>query len=147
MRIVTLVQALADGVAAAGFVLFALIATDIGTPSRALTGLALLGLSVVVRVSAVASARRRWHRVGGGASGRGAGRGAWRRWILALWLVEGLAFVAGLVLAHSSLGAVATAVSVGVVVGVASAALAGGAARRVGRGSGFVDSASITAYA
>lgn len=148
MRIPTLVQALADGAAAAGFVLLALIATDIGTPSRALTGLALLGLSVVVRVSAVASARRRWPRVGGGgAAGRGAGRGAWRRWILALWLVQGLAFVAGLVLAHSSLGAVATAVSVGVVVGVASAALAGGAARRAGRGSGFVDSASITAYA
>ncbi|RIJ48451.1 hypothetical protein DZG00_12650, partial [Clavibacter lycopersici] len=58
MRIITLVQAVADGAAAAGCVLFALIATDVGTPSRALTGLALLGLSAVVRVAAVAWARR-----------------------------------------------------------------------------------------
>ncbi len=64
-----------------------------------------------------------------------------------------LAFVAGLVLAHSSVGAVATAAIVGVVVGVTSLALAGGAARRAGRGSGvdsrtgFVDSAAVTAYA
>ncbi len=56
-------------------------------------------------------------------------------------------------LAHSSVGAVATAAIVGVVVGVTSLALAGGAARRAGRGSGvdsrtgFVDSATVTAYA
>uniref|UniRef100_UPI002930240B hypothetical protein n=1 Tax=Clavibacter michiganensis TaxID=28447 RepID=UPI002930240B len=81
------------------------------------------------------------------------GRGAWTRWIHALWIVQCLAFVAGLVLAHSSVGAVATAAIVGVVVGVTSLALAGGAARRAGRGSGvdsrtgFVDSATVTAYA
>ncbi len=71
----------------------------------------------------------------------------------ALWIVQCLAFVAGLVLAHSSVGAVATAAIVGVVGGVTSLALAGGAARRAGRGSGvdsrtgFVDSATVTAYA
>jgi hypothetical protein len=154
MRIPTLVQAVADGAAAAGLVLFALIATDIGTGTLALAGVALLGLSAVVRLAAVASARRLWPRLGrpgvdgsGGAAARAAGRGSWRRWILALWLVQGVAFVAGLLLAHSSLGAVATAGIIGLVVGAASAALAGGAARRAGRGSGFVDSASITAYA
>jgi hypothetical protein len=140
MRIPTLVQAVADGAAAAGFVLFALIATGIGTAPLALTGLALLALSVVVRVAAVAGVRRRRARV----TGR---RGGWRGWILALWLVQLLAFAGGVVLAHSSLGVVATAAIVGVVVAVASGALAGGAARRAGRGSGFVDSASLTAYA
>ncbi|MFS4505379.1 hypothetical protein ACMA46_03990 [Clavibacter sp. Sh2141] len=155
MRIPTLAQAVADGAAAAGLVLFALIVTDVGTGTLALAGLALLGLSAVVRGAAVASARRLWPRVGdaGRPAGRSAGRldsrGPWRRWILALWLVQGLAFVAGLLLAHSSLGAVATAGIVGIVVAVASAALAGAAARRAARGSGsgFVDSAAITAYA
>ncbi|MBM7389615.1 hypothetical protein JOE37_002609 [Clavibacter michiganensis] len=140
MRIPTFVQAVADGAAASGLVLFALVATDIGTAPLALAGLATLGASVLMRVAAVVWARRRLALVG-------RGRGAWRRWILALWAVQLVAFVAGLVLAHSSLGAVATAAIVGVVVGVASGALAGGAARRAGRGSGFVDSASITAYA
>ncbi|WP_445443124.1 hypothetical protein [Clavibacter sp. km1a] len=152
MRIPTLAQAVADGAAAAGLVLFALIVTDVGTGTLALAGFALLGLSAVVRVAAVASARRLWPRVGGAAgrpAGRSAGRGPWRRWILALWLVQGVAFVAGLLLAHSPLGAVATAGIVGLVVAVASAALAGAAARRAARGSGagFVDSAAITAYA
>jgi hypothetical protein len=140
MRLPTLVQAVADGAAAAGWVLFALIATGIGTPPLALTGLALLALSGVVRVAAVAGVRRRLARVAGR-------RGGWRGWILALWLVQLLAFIAGMLLAHSSLGAVATAGIVGVVVAVASGALAGGAGRRAGRGSGFVDSAAVTAYA
>jgi hypothetical protein len=152
MRIPTLAQAVADGAAAAGLVLFALIVTDVGTGTLALAGIALLGLSAVVRVAAVASARRLRPRVGDAAgrpAGRSAGRGPWRRWILALWLVQGVAFVAGLLLAHSSLGAAATAGIVGLVVAVASAALAGVAARRAARGtgSGFVDSAAITAYA
>ncbi|KDP91318.1 MULTISPECIES: hypothetical protein [Clavibacter] len=146
MRFPTLVQAVADGASAAGCVLFALIATGIGTAPLAIAGLALLGLSAIVRVVAIVWARRRLALVG-------RGRGAWTRWIHALWLVQCLAFVAGLVLAHSSVGAVATAAIVGVVVGVTSVALAGGAARRAGRGSGvgsgtgFVDSAAITAYA
>ncbi|MDQ0744463.1 hypothetical protein QFZ62_001771 [Clavibacter sp. B3I6] len=148
MRIPTLAQAVADGAAAAGLVLFALIVTDVGTGTLALAGLALLGLSAAVRLAAVASARRLWPRAGG-AAGRPPGRVPWRRWILALWVVQGVAFVAGLLLAHSSFGAVATAGIVGVVVAVASAALAGAAARRAARGSGagFVDSASLTAYA
>ncbi|MFT2691705.1 hypothetical protein [Clavibacter zhangzhiyongii] len=140
MRIATVVQAVADGVGAAGFVLFALIATDIGTPPLALSGLALSALSVLVRVAAVARVRRGLDRVT-------TGRGSWRRWIHALWLAEGAVFVAGIVLAHSSLGAVVAAVLAGVVVAVTSAAFAGAAARRAGRGSGFVDSASLTAYA
>ncbi|MBM7412611.1 hypothetical protein JOE38_002434 [Clavibacter michiganensis] len=140
MRSATVVQAVADGIGAAGFVLFASIATGIGTAPLALSGLGLSALSVLVRVVAVARVRRGLDRVT-------TARRSWRRWIHALWLVQGLAFVAGLVLAHSSLGAVMAAVLAGVVVAVASAALVGGAARRAGRGSGFVDSASITAYA
>ena len=146
MRFPTLVQAVADGASAAGCVLFSLIVTGIGTAPLAIGGLALLGSSVIVRVFAVVGARRRLALVG-------RGRGAWRRWIHALWLVECLAFVAGVVLAHSPVGAVMTAAIIGVVVGVTSVALAGGAARRagsgsgVGSGTGFVDSASITAYA
>ncbi|OUE24351.1 hypothetical protein [Clavibacter michiganensis] len=140
MRIATVVQAVADGVGAAGFVLFALIATDIGTPPLALSGLALVVLSGVVRVAALVQVRRGLVRVG-------TRRGAWRWWIHALWIVQAVAFVAGLVLAHSSVGPAVTALLAGVVVGVASAGLAGGAARRAGRGSAFVDSASITAYA
>ncbi|UKF80837.1 hypothetical protein [Clavibacter californiensis] len=146
MRFPTLVQAVADGASAAGCVLFALIATGVGTAPLAIGGLALLGLSAIVRVVAIVWARRRLALVG-------RGRGAWPRWIHALWIVQCLAFVAGLVLAHSSVGAVATAAIVGVGVGVTSAALAGGAARRAGRGSGvdsgtgFVDSAAVTAYA
>ncbi|MBF4622930.1 hypothetical protein [Clavibacter sp. VKM Ac-2872] len=140
MRIATLVQAVADGAGAAGFVLFALILTDIGTAPLALSGLALLTLSLLVRVAALIQARR-------GLERQATRRGAWRWWIHALWLVQVVAFVAGLVLAHSSVGAVATAAIVGAVVGVASAALAGGAARRAGRGSGFVDSAAVTVYA
>ncbi|MBF4621141.1 hypothetical protein [Clavibacter sp. VKM Ac-2542] len=149
MRFPTLVQAVADGASAAGCVLFSLIVTGIGTAPLAIGGLALLGLSAIVRIVAIVWARRRLTLVG---RGRGA-RGAWRRWIHALWIVQCLAFVAGLVLAHSSVGAVATSAIVGVVVGVTSVALAGGAARRAGRGSGvdsgtgFVDSAAITAYA
>jgi len=140
MRIATVVQAVADGAGAAGLVLFALIMTDIGTPPLALSGLALLTLSVLVRVAAVARVRRGLERVD-------ARHGAWRWWIRALWLVQAVAFVAGLMLAHSSLGAVAAAVLAGGVVGAASAALAGGAARRSGRPAGFVDSAAVTAYA
>ncbi|MFT2690211.1 hypothetical protein [Clavibacter zhangzhiyongii] len=140
MRTPTLVQAVADGAAAAGLVLFALIATGIGTAPLALVGLALLGLSVLVRVAAIVWARRRLASVG-------RGRGSWRHWIHALWLAEGAVFVAGLVLAHSSLGAAVAAVLAGVVVAVTSAAFAGAAARGAGRGSGFVDSASLTAYA
>ncbi|KAF0259306.1 hypothetical protein [Clavibacter michiganensis] len=146
MRFPTLVQAVADGASAAGCVLFALIATGIGTAPLAIGGLALLGLSAIVRVVAIVWARRRLALLD-------RGRGAWTRWIHALWIVQCLAFVAGLVLAHSSVGAVATAAIVGVVVGVTSLALAGGAARRAGRGSGvdsrtgFVDSATVTAYA
>lgn len=146
MRFPTLVQAVADGASAAGCVLFALIATGIGTAPLAIGGLALLGLSAIVRVVAIVWARRRLALLD-------RGRGAWTRWIHALWIVQCLAFVAGLVLAHSSVGAVATAAIVGVVVGVTSLALAGGAARRAGRGSGvdsrtgFVDSAAVTAYA
>ncbi|MDO4026793.1 hypothetical protein QKF57_11890 [Clavibacter michiganensis] len=149
MRFPTLVRAVADGASAAGCVLFALIATGIGTAPLAIGGLALLGLSAIVRVVAIVWARRRLALLD---RGRGA-RGAWRRWIHALWIVQCLAFVAGLVLAHSSVGAVATAAIVGVVVAVTSVALAGGAARRAGRGSGvdsrtgFVDSAAVTAYA
>ncbi|WP_316308229.1 hypothetical protein [Clavibacter michiganensis] len=146
MRFPTLVQAVADGASAAECVLFALIATGIGTALLAIGGLALLGLSAIVRVVAIVWARRRLALLD-------RGRGAWTRWIHALWIVQCLAFVAGLVLAHSSVGAVATAAIVGVVVGVTSLALAGGAARRAGRGSGvdsrtgFVDSATVTAYA
>ncbi|MBE3077335.1 hypothetical protein [Clavibacter michiganensis] len=146
MRFPTLVQAVADGASAAGCVLFALIATGIGTAPLAIGGLALLGLSAIVRVVAIVWARRRLALLD-------RGRGAWTRWIHALWIVQCLAFVAGLVLAHSSVGAVATAAIVGVVVAVTSVALAGGAARRAGRGSGvdsrtgFVDSAAVTAYA
>ncbi|GAB7302962.1 hypothetical protein DOU17_06935 [Clavibacter michiganensis subsp. michiganensis] len=146
MRFPTLVRAVADGASAAGCVLFALIATGIGTAPLAIGGLALLGLSAIVRIVAIVWARRRLTLVG-------RGRGGWTRWIHALWIVQCLAFVAGLVLAHSSVGAVATAAIVGVVVGVTSLALAGGAARRAGRGSGvdsrtgFVDSATVTAYA
>ncbi|MGJ1645653.1 hypothetical protein [Clavibacter sepedonicus] len=140
MRFPTLIQAVADGASAAGLVLFALIATGIGTAPLAIGGIVLLGLSAIVRVVAIVWARRRLAVVG-------RGRGSWQRWIYVLWALECLAFVAGLLLAHSSVGAVATAAIVGVLVGVASAALAGGAARRAGRGSGFVDSASITAYA
>ncbi|MDO4143824.1 hypothetical protein [Clavibacter michiganensis] len=146
MRFPTLVRAVADGASAAGCVLFALIATGIGTAPLAIGGLALLGLSAIVRVVAIVWARRRLALLD-------RGRGAWTRWIHALWIVQCLAFVAGLVLAHSSVGAVATAAIVGVVVGVTSLALAGGAARRAGRGSGvdsrtgFVDSATVTAYA
>ncbi|OUE25008.1 hypothetical protein BFL36_05560 [Clavibacter michiganensis] len=140
MRIATVVQALADGAGAAGLVLFALILTDIGTPSLALTGLALLTLSLVVRVAAVVQVRRGLDRVM-------TGRGSWRWWIRALWVVQAVAVVAGLVLAHSSFGAAASGVLAGAVVAVASAALAGGAARRPGRPAGFVDSAAVTAYA
>jgi hypothetical protein len=137
MRFPTLVQAVADGASAAGFVLFA---TGVGTAPLAIGGLALLGLSAIVRVVAIVWVRRRLTLVG-------RGRGSWQRWIHALWALECLVFVAGLVLAHSPVGVVVTAAIVGVVVGVASGALAGSAARRAGRGSGFVDSASITAYA
>ncbi|WP_316314565.1 hypothetical protein [Clavibacter michiganensis] len=146
MRFPTLVRAVADGASAAGCVLFALIATGIGTAPLAIGGLALLGLSAIVRIVAVVWGRGRLTLVG-------RGRGGGTRWIHALWIVQCLAFVAGLVLAHSSVGAVATAAIVGVVVGVTSLALAGGAARRAGRGSGvdsrtgFVDSATVTAYA
>ncbi|MFT2752712.1 hypothetical protein [Clavibacter sp. Sh2088] len=140
MRIATVVQAVADGASAAGFVLFALILTDIGTAPLALSGLALVTLSVLIRVAALVQVRRGLERVA-------ARRGAWRWWIHALWLVQVVAFVAALVLAHSSTGPAAAAVLAGTVVAIASAALAGGAARLAGRGSGFVDSASITAYA
>ena len=140
MRIATVVQAVADGAGAAGFVLFALILTDIGTAPLALSGLALVTLSLVVRVAALIQVRRGLDRVA-------MRRGAWRWWIHALWLVQAVAFVAGLVLAHSSVGPVAAAVLAGVVVAAASAVLAGGAARRSGRPAGFVDSAAITAYA
>jgi len=140
MRIATVVQAVADGVSAAGFVLFALIATDIGTPPLALSGLALVTVSVVMRVAALIQVRRGLERVA-------ARRGAWRWWIHALWLVQVVAFVAGLVLAHSPVGPVAAAVLAGVVVAAASAVLAGGAAHRSGRPAGFVDSAAVTAYA
>ena len=140
MRIATVVQALADGAGAAGIVLFALILTDIGTPSLSLTGLALLTLSLVVRVAAVAQVRRGLERVA-------MDRGAWRWWIRALWIVQAVSVVAGLVLAHSSFGAAAAGVLAGAVVALASVALAGGAARRSGRPAGFVDSAAVTAYA
>ncbi|MFT2711758.1 hypothetical protein [Clavibacter sp. Sh2126] len=140
MRIATVVQAVADGVGAAGLVLFALIATDIGTPPLALSGLALVTLSLVVRVAALIQVRRGLERVA-------TRRGAWRWWIHALWLVQAVAFVAGLVLAHSSVGPVAAAVLAGVAVALASVALAGGAVRQPGRPAGFVDSAAITAYA
>jgi hypothetical protein len=140
MRIATVVQAVADGASAAGFLLFALILTDIGTAPRALSGLALVTLSVVVRVAAVVQGRRGLERVA-------TRRGAWRWWIHALWLVQVVAFAAGLVLAHSAVGAATAAVLAGVVVAAASAVLAGGAARQGGRRSGFVDSASVTAYA
>ncbi|MFT7764220.1 hypothetical protein [Clavibacter tessellarius] len=140
MRIATVVQAVADGAGAAGLVLFALILTDIGTPRLALTGLALLTLSVLVRVAAVAQVRRGLERVV-------MDRGAWRWWIRALWIVQAVAVVAGLVLAHSPFGAAAAGVLAGAVVALASVALAGGAARRSGRPAGFVDSAAVTAYA
>ena len=140
MRIATVVQALADGAGAAGIVLFALILTDIGTPRLALTGLALLTLSVLVRVAAVVQVRRGLERVV-------MDRGAWRWWIRALWIVQAVAVVAGLVLAHSPFGAAAAGVLAGAVVALASVALAGGAARRSGRPAGFVDSAAVTAYA
>jgi hypothetical protein len=140
MRILTLVQAVADGVAAAGLVLFALLITDIGSAPLAITGLALLGASVLVRVLAVMPARRRLVRVE-------ERRRSWRPWVLALWCVEGGVFVAGVVLAHSPTGATGAAGIAGAVVAIASAALAGGAARRVGRDGGFVDSASVSAYA
>ncbi|MBT1637077.1 hypothetical protein [Clavibacter michiganensis] len=140
MRIATVVQAVADGAGASGIVLFALILTDIGTPSLSLTGLALLTLSLVVRVAAVVQVRRGLERVV-------MDRGAWRWWIRALWIVQAVAVVAGLVLAHSPVGPVTAAVLAGVVVAAASAVLAGGAARGSGRPAGFVDSAAVTAYA
>ena len=140
MRILTLVQAVADGTAAAGLVLFALLATDRGSAPLALAGLALLALSAAVRVSALVVARRRLARV---PQGPGAGRG----WVVGLWVVQCAALVAGLVLAHSSLGEVAAAGVVGLAVALASAALVRTAARRAGRGAAFVDSASATAYA
>jgi len=140
MRIATVVQAVADGAGAAGFVLFALILTDIGTAPLALSGLALVTLSLLVRVAALIQVRRGLDRVA-------MRRGSWRRWIHALWIVQVVAFVGGLVLAHSAVGPVAAAVLAGVVVAAASAVLAGGAARRSGRPAGFVDSAAVTAYA
>jgi hypothetical protein len=143
MRItaLTLLQALGDGAAAAGLVLFGLLLTEIGTGSRALVGLLILAVALVLRAVVAVIAQRRLTRLD-----RGVGT-TWPRWIHLCWLVELAAFVGGILLAHSSVGVAASAVLAGAAAAVASAVLAGRAARSAGRGARFVDSGAVAAFA
>ncbi|OUE20645.1 hypothetical protein BFL34_01463 [Clavibacter michiganensis] len=143
MRItaLTLAQALADGAAAAGLVLFGLLLTELGTGPRALVGLLILAVALVLRVVVAVTARLRLTRLD-----RGDGI-TWSRWIHLFWLVALAAFVGGLILAHTPVGVTASAVLAGAAAAIASVVLAGRAARSAGREVRFVDSGAVAAFA
>ncbi|ALD14455.1 hypothetical protein AES38_14925 (plasmid) [Clavibacter capsici] len=125
--------------ATGGVVLFALIVTDIGTPTTALLGLGILALSSLARIALIVGVKR----TGVRAVGRDEMPG--RQWIYLLYALELVAFGAGVVLAHSPMGVVSAVVAAVAATAIASAVLVR-VATRAGSGSAFIDTVRMRAY-
>jgi hypothetical protein len=136
------IQAVADGTASAGLVLFVLAAADFGTTSNAFWGVILLLLAGVLRISLAVSASRRLRRLNRGAEA------PWMRWLYGLYAIEFAGIVAGIALVSFAGVTPAAAVVVTFLIGaVASSVCAGRAARAAGGSTMFVDSLSVHRYA
>lgn len=133
-------QAIADGTAAAGAVLLALILTDIGSNTVAMIGLVLLGLALLIRVLV---AWRATHTLARQPRSSGA---RWHRWLHGLYALEIVAFVSGLVLAHSSAGLILATTLTAAIVFIGSNVLSQRAARAHGRYTALIDTMTFSPY-
>ena len=135
------IQAVADGTASAGIVLFVLAATDFGTTSNAFWGVVLLLVAGALRMTLAVSASRHLRRLTRGAEA------PWMRWLYGLYAIEFVGMLAGITLVFGAGVNPAAAVVVTFLIGaVGSSFCAGRAARAAGGSTSFVDSATVHRY-
>lgn len=137
----TSVQAVADGAASAGIVLFVLAATDFGTTSNAFWGVVLLLVAGALRLTLAVSAARHLRRINRGA------QSPWVRWLYGLYAIEFAGMVIGVSLVFAAdVNPAAAVVVTFLVSAVGSSFCAGRAARAAGGRTAFVDSATVHRY-